>query len=708
MSKFPPDASAGEVTAHCQDVGPQDLGLSSEELRLLCMDNLLAGGVERIYFKDRLGKFLLVSRKWMTTYAPGKSQEEIVGLTDADVFSPEHACDAFLDEQRVIETGEPVVGKLERETFWEGPDAWTETSKMPLRDREGRIIGTFGLSRYVTEEYRAMSRQKALAKVGEALANATTRQQIYQALLSGALDVVIEKVPRAAIVVTGGLAPVLAASTPEPVEHPSLLQATAGALEELASLSPRPLVVRRDNLVVLPIGTAGHAGVLPAHEGTGGGALYPLLGALVLESARDLSDHSLQALTWLASTVGVILDRLVTARRLRSLVSNTSDGMVVVGQDGRVRYAAESLERSFGYRPEEVIGRNLAELVQPADLARLSRALGPASASDGSLIEVRWRHRDGSWRDTETKVANLLADPEVEGFALSVRDVTERKSLEVELRQAQKLQAIGQLAGGVAHEINTPVQFIADNLQFLQDSFEVLRKVIEAHKEALEALPPGVANEAKNALREVEQQADLAFLEEEVPNAVHQALEGSRRVARIVHALKAFGHPDRGEAVATDLNESLRNTIIVARGETKYVSDVVEDLNDLPLVTVVPGEIGQVFLNLIVNAAHAIGDKVKGTEERGHITVKTWQEDDEVFVSVADDGAGMPEDVKQRVFEPFFTTKEVGRGTGQGLALARAVVERHGGTIRFESALGKGTAFVIRLPVNPSSEQGAP
>ncbi|HMK98077.1 MAG TPA: PAS domain S-box protein, partial [Acidimicrobiales bacterium] len=418
----------------------------SDAFRVLCMDNLLSNAAESIYFKDRLSRFLLVSKKFLAEYTQLPRPDELYGLTDADLFSPEHASEAFADEQQIIETGEPLVRKLERETFEDAPDEWVETTKMPLRDYDGQVIGTFGITRNITEEYRAMTRQAALAKVGDAMAVATSRAQIYEALLSGALSVLIERVARAAVVVTGGLALAVAAQTSEPVSDPSLLETTKSVLDEVAHLTPRPPVVRRGSLLVLPLGGVGQAPLPGAHSEA---ASLQLLGALVLETERDLSEHSLAALIWLVTSAGVILDSLVTARRLRSLVSRASDGLVVITSEGTVRFGAESLLRTLGYRPAQVIGRSVADLVHREDLEKVATAVTPEARTNETVLEVRWRHADGSWRVTETQVTDLSADPEVQGFALSIRDVTERKSLEMELRQAQKLQAIGQLAGGV-------------------------------------------------------------------------------------------------------------------------------------------------------------------------------------------------------------------------------------------------------------------
>lgn len=193
----------------------------------------------------------------------------------------------------------------------------------------------------------------------------------------------------------------------------------------------------------------------------------------------------------------------------------------------------------------------------------------------------------------------------------------------------------------------------------------------------------------------------------EIPKAIEQSLDGVARVATLVRAMKVFAHPDEKEKKATDINEALRSTLTVARNELKYAANVETELNDVPFVVCNIGELNQVFLNLLVNAAHAIGDarKKAGTDEKGLIRVRTSSDEDAVLISIADTGCGIPEEIRDKVFDPFFTTKESGKGTGQGLAIARSVVvERHGGNPTFTSVVGKGTTFYIRLPLNPKSQ----
>jgi signal transduction histidine kinase len=301
------------------------------------------------------------------------------------------------------------------------------------------------------------------------------------------------------------------------------------------------------------------------------------------------------------------------------------------------------------------------------------------------------------WRDRHGKTIGIV------GIA---RDITERKQLEVELRHAQKLEAVGGLAAGIAHELNTPIQFVGDNTHFLQDAFTDLAKVLTKYRQLREGVAKaGVGPTLVEEVREVEEAADLGYLLEEIPKALAQSLEGVSRVATIVHAMKEFAHPDRGEKMLTDLNKALASTLIVARNEIKYVADVDTDFGELPLVLCYGSDMNQVFLNLLVNAAHAIREAAKGSDKRGLIRVRTRQESNHVVISISDTGCGIPENIRHKIFEPFFTTKEVGRGTGQGLTIARTiVVEKHGGSLTFDTELGQGTTFTIRLPLELEAE----
>jgi len=284
----------------------------------------------------------------------------------------------------------------------------------------------------------------------------------------------------------------------------------------------------------------------------------------------------------------------------------------------------------------------------------------------------------------------------------------ELMTAELELRQAQKLEAVGRLAAGIAHEINTPIQFIGDNTRFLQEAYGALCNVIGMYQALVEEAKRGVVSPAMiEEVRRASEAADLDFLLEDTPKSLAQTLEGVDRVATIVRAMKEFAHADRKEKAPTDINKALQSTLTVARNELKYVATVETEFGDLPLVVCNASDLNQVFLNLLVNAAHAIGDVVKGTGQLGLIRVRTSVEEGEVLISIADTGSGIPEDIRDRIFDPFFTTKEVGRGTGQGLAIARSVVAKHSGTLTFTSEVGKGTTFYVRLPLGEGANDDA-
>ena len=290
-------------------------------------------------------------------------------------------------------------------------------------------------------------------------------------------------------------------------------------------------------------------------------------------------------------------------------------------------------------------------------------------------------------------------------------EVKARAKVEIELRQAQKLEAVGRLASGVAHEINTPIQFVNDNVHFVRDAMVDLVDLIKRYQDVQRSLLACDSNlenarELAQTASDTEEMADLAYLLENVPLALERSLEGIDRVAKIVQSMKAFAHPDQDSKVAVDLNQAVASTLTMARNEYKYVADVETEFGDLPLVTCHAGEINQAVLNLVVNAAHAISDVVQGTEGRGLIRVRTSIQDGAAVISISDTGGGIPEHIRDRIFEPFFTTKEVGRGTGQGLFIARSVIaEKHGGSLTFETETGRGTTFHVRLPLHEATER---
>jgi signal transduction histidine kinase len=277
--------------------------------------------------------------------------------------------------------------------------------------------------------------------------------------------------------------------------------------------------------------------------------------------------------------------------------------------------------------------------------------------------------------------------------------------MEIELRKAKKLEAVGRLAAGIAHEINTPTQFVNDSIHFVRGAMGDLQRLIQRYQEICQVVARGgPAAEASGALAEAEEEADLPYLMQEIPGALDRAIEGLARVSTIVRSMKEFAHPGQEEIAAVDLNRAISTTLTIARNEYKYVADLETCFGDLPPVPCYAGEFNQAILNIVINAAHAVGDVVGKTGAKGRITVRTEREGDFALVSISDTGAGIPPAIRDRIFDPFFTTKEVGRGTGQGLPIARSViVDKHGGQLTFETEVGKGTRFLVRLPLRPAS-----
>ena len=314
---------------------------------------------------------------------------------------------------------------------------------------------------------------------------------------------------------------------------------------------------------------------------------------------------------------------------------------------------------------------------------------------DGSFLLVASPRRTGEKlrrrnAELERRVAEHTARLEEE------RRHVER--VEDELRLAHRLEAVGQLAAGVAHEINTPIQYVGDSLHFLRSACHDIVPMLARLRGAGELARQGRADEIAAEIDAAWEEADAEFLLGNIPKALDRTFDGIERVTSIVRAMKAFAHPGSEDKAPADLNEGISNTLVVARNEYKYIADVDKQLGTLPPVFCSVGELNQVFLNLVVNAAHAISDVVRNNE-RGTITVRSRAEGETVAIEIEDTGGGIPPELRERVFDPFFTTKPVGKGTGQGLTLARSIVNKHGGTLSFHSNAGKGTRFLIRLPI---------
>ncbi len=382
----------------------------------------------------------------------------------------------------------------------------------------------------------------------------------------------------------------------------------------------------------------------------------------------------------------------------------------------------------FGLVPRTFWTENIMQIGGVLEVVLLSIALGERINHEkhqrilveqrlSSSLEEEVRARTLELHQTmeQLESGNTILETQQEKLKSALQEISENhKELEqtyhalqyaqMQLLQAEKMQSVGRLAAGVAHEINTPIQFVGDNGRFILESMADLEKLMRVYERVIEIVATGEdATDLVKEAKAIADEIDLDYLRTEIPQAINQSLEGIDRIANIVRAMKEFSHPGSNEKSPTDLNRAIENTATVCRHEWKYHAELRLDLDpELPLIPCLAGEINQAFLNLIVNAAHTVQYLAKaGSLEKGLIQISTQVEGEYVVVRVRDNGMGIPEAILTKIFEPFFTTKEVGQGTGQGLAIVYStIVDKHGGTIEVESELGKGTTFIISLPID--------
>ena len=403
----------------------------------------------------------------------------------------------------------------------------------------------------------------------------------------------------------------------------------------------------------------------------------------------------------------ISLDDITADRRaqeekklIATVIEQASDSVIITNKDFVIQYANPATTRNTGYSEEELIGQNpevyREGLVDSSVYAELYSTVFKGQTWKGRL---QGRRKDSSIVEEDVTVSPVLDEEgNITHFVAIRRDVSEMTRLQRQLLQAQKLEAIGQLAAGIAHEINTPMQYVQNNVTFFEQAFSDMRGVFdELHrlsKEPTGSLPAELLDQIAAM--------DLEFVLEEVPESIKEIHDGIGRVVKIVAAMKEFSHPGSDSKVSTDLNRALESTITVCRNEWKYVAEMVTEFDhELPMVPCFPDQLNQAVLNLIINAAHAIESAGACFPDKpGRITVSTKKVDEWVEIRIQDTGGGIPPEIQHNIYDPFFTTKEVGKGTGQGLTIVHdIVVQKHGGSIDFITKQGEGTTFVLRLPV---------
>jgi len=389
---------------------------------------------------------------------------------------------------------------------------------------------------------------------------------------------------------------------------------------------------------------------------------------------------------------------------MRLITNNVPALIIYVDREVRLRFVNKVGESWYGQSQEQLIGRQMLDILGPATYESLRLHVECVLTGEAQHFDRTEIYPDGQKRSIDVAfIPDIASDASVTEFFGIVHDVTDRKEMERQLSQAQKLEAIGQLASGIAHEINTPSQYIGDNLRFLKDAHADLFEVLQAHRKLAEmaenASTLGAFGVALDAVKTAEEAADLDYLMEEIPTSTAQSLDGIQQVSHIVRAMKDFSHHSDRKKAPVDLSKTIANIITISRNSWKYVAELETVLDpNLPLITCVGAEIKQVLLNLVVNAAHAI--EACGEQAAGRITITSGLVGGYAEIRLIDTGVGIPEAVREKIFNPFFTTKDVGKGTGQGLSISHdIIVKRHRGRLFFESEEGTGTTFIVQLPL---------
>ena len=395
-------------------------------------------------------------------------------------------------------------------------------------------------------------------------------------------------------------------------------------------------------------------------------------------------------------------------QRSKAVFDTAAEGIIIFEESGSIESLNLAAKNIFGLDDSQCVNLHICELLPEASFCKSNGTdcfVSSLKELTGSSNEITGMKTDGSCIQLEFVVSSFTHGGTISHSGI-VRDLTKRKALEAQLATAQKLESVGQLAAGIAHELNTPIQFVGDNTRFLQESFLAIEEILKRIDCLLaEEQENDTARLFASSIQEVYNQYDLPFVREEIPLAIEQTLQGADNVARIVRAMKVFSHPGSKEYQEVDLNSSLESTLTVSRNEWKYCAEVETHFSeDLPRVMCLPGELNQAFLNLIVNGAHAI--QARKSDSLGKIIISTRWQDDQVVIDIQDTGTGIPAAIQNRIYDPFFTTKGVGKGTGQGLSICyNIIVELHKGNLSFETTEGVGTTFHVVLPIDPRSTE---
>ena len=673
------------------------------------LENIFENSPDVISIADEYGRYTRLSKKSFEVF--GYSAEEFEELSSGKVFADKAQLDAMLSELQREGYVKNYVVDLVKKT---GEIVPFEVSSSLLKNSSGKVIGRVSVARDLSplrkanEELRKEVERRITIEASLRESEAVYRESekkyrtLYQEFYA-----LVNAIPDSLVLLTPDFKAVwvnraYAAKTGKDLEPSSFIgqvcyeglhgrQSPCDGCPAPLSFSsgePASSIISTERGRVLEVRT------IPIKDENG--AVNKLINV-----TRDITE---------TRRAQEELQRNHT--EMTQILASIPSFLIGLTADNKIMRWNGAAEKTFGIEGDEVLGKPFHLCGIRWDWEKISDAVsicqnGEKSAKLDNFCFVKADGKEGFLGVTLSPVEG--AGNNSTGVLLLGADVTERRILESQLVQAQKLESIGQLAAGIAHEINTPAQYVGDNAHFLQGVCADLERIHDLYGKLLDRVKS--ENVVKDLVQEIEKVAteiDLEYIREETPKAILQSIDGIGRISRIVRAMKEFSHPGTDSKTSIDLNKAIESTITVARNEWKYVAEMVTDLDPgLPVVPCLPAEINQVILNMIINAAHSIADSLKqnGSDGKGIITIASRATDNYAQISIGDTGTGIPEDIRSRIFDPFFTTKEVGKGTGQGLAIARSVVvDKHGGTITFDSEVGKGTMFVINLPLDGGLE----